>query len=98
VEPDQVDVIAAAVLRDAQQIIHAVEPRLAGQIVGDVAQGDRNNRIDDDVAIVHLITATGLDMGARPDANTASDSAASDAFAKALGEHHEHLNRAIKPV
>jgi hypothetical protein len=87
-EPNQVDLVAAAVFCDSQQIVHALEPRFTGQIVSDVGNSDRRNRIDDDVALVHAVTTTHLHVGTRPDANAASDSPASDSLAKTFGEHH----------
>jgi hypothetical protein len=87
-EPNQVHLVAAAVSGDSQQIIHAFEPRFTGQIVGDVGDGNRRNRIHDDVAVVHPVAATHLHMGTRPDANTAFDSPAPDSFAKAFAEQH----------
>ena len=90
-EPNQVHLVAAAVSCDSQQVIHAVEPRLTRQIVRDVRNGNRRNRIDDDVALVHRVTATHLYVGTRPDANAASDSPAPDSFAKALGEDQWNL-------
>jgi len=87
-EPNQVHVVAAAVFCGSQQIIHALEPRFTGQIVGDVGDGNRRNRIHDNVALVHPVTATHLDMGARPDTNAASDSPAADSLAKAFSKHH----------
>ena len=92
-EPNQIHVLAAAVSRDAQQVIDALEPRFMGEIVGDVADGNRRNRIDDDVAVVHGVATTDLHMRTRPDANGASDSPAPDALAKALGEHHQERQR-----
>ena len=87
-EPNQVHLVAAAVSCDSQHIIHALEPRFTGQIVRDVGDGDRRNRIHDDVALVHPVTTTHLYMGTRPDANAASDSPAPDSLSKAFGEHH----------
>ena len=87
-EPDQVHLVAAAVPCDSQQIIHALEARFMGQIVRDVVDRHRRNRIHDDVTVVHAVTTTHLDMGTRPDANGASDSPAPDSLAKAFGEHH----------
>src|SRR6267378_707566 len=87
-EPNQVHVVAAAVSCDSQQIIHALESRFTGQIVRHVGEGNRRNRIHDDVAVVHPVTTAHLYMGTRPDANTASDSPAPDSLAKAFGEHH----------
>ena len=90
-EPNQVDVIAAPVFGDLQQILHALEARFTGQIVGDIGDADRRYRIHNDVAFVHLVTITHLDMGPRPDANAASDSSAPDSLAKAFCEHHDSL-------
>jgi hypothetical protein len=87
-EANQVHVVAAAVFCDSQQIIHALETRFTGQIVSDVGDGDRLDRVHDDVALVHLVAATHLDMRTRPDANAAPDSAAPDSVAKAFGEDH----------
>ena len=88
-EPNQVHLVAAAVSCDSQHTIDALEPRFTGQIVRDVGDGNRRNRVHDDVAVVHPVMATGLDMGARPDADAASDSSAPDSLSKAFGEHHQ---------
>jgi hypothetical protein len=88
VEPNQVHLVAAAVLCDSQQFVHALEPRFTGQIVGDVGDGNRRNRLHHDVAVVHPVATTHLDMGTRPDANAASDSPAPDSLAKVFGEQH----------
>jgi len=91
-EPNQVHLVAASVFCDSQQIIHALEPRFTGQIVGDVGDGNRRNRIHDDVALVHPVTTTNPHMRTRPDANAASDSPAPDSLAKAFGEHQMELH------
>jgi hypothetical protein len=88
-EPNQVGLVAFTVPRDLQEIANAVESRLAGQIVRDVVDGNRRNRIDDDVSIVHRVAAAHLDMEPRPDADAACDSPAPDPLAKAFGEHHD---------
>jgi len=87
-EPNQVDLVAAAVSRDLQQIIHALEPRFTSEIVCDVGNGNLRNRFDDDVALVHPVTTTHLYVGTRPDANAASNSPVPDSFAKVFGENH----------
>ena len=87
-EPNQVHVGAAAVFCDSQQIIHALEPRFTRQIVRDIGDGNRRNRIHDDVALVHPVTTTHLYMGTRPDTNAAFDATAPDSCPKAFGEHH----------
>ena len=87
-EANQVHVVATTMFCDSQQIVHAVEPGFPDQIVRDVGDGNRRNRIHDNVAVVHPVTATYLDMRTRPDANAASDSAPPDSLAKMFGEHH----------
>jgi hypothetical protein len=88
VEPNQIRVVAAAVSCGSQQIIHALEPGFTGEIVADIRDLNRLNRIHDDMPIVHPVTATHLHMGTRPDANAASDSAAPDSLAEVFDEHH----------
>ena len=90
-EPNQIHLIAAAVFGDSQQVIHAVETRFTGQIVGNIGDRNRRNRIHDDVAVVHTVTTSHLYMRTRPDANAASDSPAPDSLAKAFGEHHQRF-------
>jgi hypothetical protein len=88
-EPDQIHVVAAAVLRGLEQVLDTVETRFAGQIVRDVPDTNRQDRVHHDVSIVHAVTAAGLDMGARPDANAAPDPPPPDSLANALGKHHD---------
>ena len=87
-EPNQEHLVAGTVSCDSQQIIDALEPRFTGQIVRDVAHPDRSDRIHDDVAVIHPVTTTYLDMGLRPDANSASDSPASYSLPKGFSEKH----------
>jgi hypothetical protein len=88
VEPDQVHVVAAAVFCDSEQVLDALEPRFTGQIVGDVCQVNRRNRVHHDVAIVHRITTTDFDMRTHPDANAAPDPPSPDSLPKTFSEHH----------
>ena len=89
---NQVRLVTAAVFRDGQQFSHALEPGLTREVVRDATDGDRLNRIHDDMPVVHPVPTTHLDMGLHPDANRATDSALSDALAKALGEQHRILS------
>src|SRR5262249_18231052 len=73
-------------------ILDAVESRLAGEVVGDVAHVDRDNRVDDDVPVLHRVAVTDLDARLHPDADGARDPAAADAFAEAFGEEHATLS------
>ena len=87
-EPNQVHLVAASVSCDSQQIIHAFEPRFAGQIVRDVGDRNRHNRIHHDVSLIHLVTTTHLYTGTLPDTNAASDYPEPDPRSKTSGEHH----------
>src|SRR4051812_26778746 len=81
VEANQVHPAALTVLRDRQQIVDALEAGLARQVVGNVFLPNRLDRLDHDVAVVHLVAAAGLDVRTRPDANAAPDAPAPDALA-----------------
>jgi hypothetical protein len=93
-ESNQVHVFAAAVSCDLQQIIHTVKSRFTGQIERDVGDGYLRDRVHDDVALFHPVPATNLHVGARPDANAASDSSIPNSIAEVLTEHHmqDHPN------
>jgi hypothetical protein len=56
--------------------------------VRDVGDGNRRNRIHDDVALIHLVTTTNLYTGTLPDTNAASDYPEPDSRSKTFGEHH----------
>lgn len=85
-EPNQVHLVAASMFCDSQQIINAFEPRFAGQIERNVGEGNRRNRIHNDVALIHPVTTTHLYMGTRPDTNTGLNYPEPDSRAKAFGE------------
>ena len=57
----------------------------------DVGKADRLDRIDLDGPFFHAVARAYFDVGARPDADAASDLALADALAKALGECHEEI-------
>ena len=58
------------------------------QIVGDVLQGDRLDRVHDHVAVVHGVGAAHLDVQPLPDPHGAADPAASNPLTKLLRENH----------
>ena len=90
-EPNQVHVVAAAVFRDSEQFIHALESRFASQIIRHVSDGNRLDRIHDDVTLVHRVPATDLYVRIFPDADTALDFPVPYSLAKPFGEHHMNL-------
>ena len=85
-KPNQVDVLAAAVSCDTQELLDAVEPGFSRQIVCDLVDGHRFNGVDDDVSLVHGIPATNFHTRPYPDANATSDSAAPDSLSKTFRE------------
>jgi hypothetical protein len=85
-EANQVRLVAAAVFCDAQQVVDALESRFTSENVRDFLEWNRGYRFDDDMALVHSVTAADLHVWTCPDANAASDSPAPDSFAKAFGE------------
>ena len=87
-EPNQVGLLAVAMPRDRQQIIDACESRFARQIISDVVDLDRRDRVHDDVTVVHLVATVHLDVRASPDANAAPDSPPSDTLTEMLRENH----------
>lgn len=88
-KPNQVHVATSAMLRNLEQVRYAVETRLARQVMTDVPDIDGHDRIDNDLSVVHAVTASHLDMRPRPDADAAPDPPASDSLAKTFGERHE---------
>jgi hypothetical protein len=88
VESNQIDVVAATVFRDREEIGHIVETRTSRQVWSDVGQADRPNRIHFDLAVIHAVAPTNLDVGTGPYSDTASDGASSHSFSEPLGEDH----------
>src|SRR5262245_20607120 len=82
VEPNQVDVGAAAVFRRLQELLHAREARFTRQALRDIGQLNGLDRIDDDMPLVHPVATTHFYVRAHPDAYAAPDPAAANTFAK----------------
>ena len=87
-KPDQVDVVAFAVLRDLEQVQYSEKSGLPRQLMSDVRQPDRLDREDLDFAIIHTVSAAHRDMRACPDSDGACDLSAADAIAESLRKHH----------
>src|SRR5688572_30228420 len=85
-EPDQVHVLAAAVLRHLQQVDEAGEARGPRELRRDVGQRDPLDRVDLDRAFAERVASADLDARALPDAHAARDLAAADAVVQALRE------------
>jgi hypothetical protein len=89
VEPNQIDILALAVLRNFEQVDDAEETRLARQLRSDIRKTNRLDRIDLDLTFFHGVTDAHFDVGTHPYPDTAGDFSATNSFAKPLGEHHE---------
>lgn len=87
-EPDQIDVLAPPVLRDLEEVDHALEAGLSGELRSDVREADGQDRIHLDRALFHAVAIADLDVGTRPDSDAAGDLAATHPVAQALGEDH----------
>jgi hypothetical protein len=88
-EPDQVHVLAATVLRDLEEVDDTLETGLSRQLGSEVREAHGQDRIHHDLALVHAVAVAGRDVGAVPDPDAARDSAAPHALAQALGEYHD---------
>ena len=88
-EPNQIDILAPAMLRHFEQIDHTQKSRLARQLWRDIRKTDRLDRIHLDLTFFHTVPGAHFDMGTRPYAHAASDFSATNSLAKTLGEDHE---------
>jgi hypothetical protein len=88
VESNQIDVLALAVLRDLEEVDHALETRRSRQLWSDIRETDRQDRIDLDLTLFHPVAVADLYMGTHPNADAASDFAAPNPVAQALREDH----------
>ena len=87
-EPDQKDLLAFSVLRDFEEVEHAKEARRARQLWSDIRETDGLDRINLDLTLFHAIPGAHLDVGMHPYPDAASDFAAANSLAQALGEDH----------
>ena len=88
-EPNQVDVVTAAVLRCLEQVIYTAETRFAREVVSNVGDTNRDDRIHHDLALVHPVATTRLHVRPRPDTDAAPNPPAPNSFAKAFTEDHD---------
>ena len=87
-EPDQIDILAFSVLRNFEEIEHAEETRCARQLWSDIYETDLLDRINLDFTLFHSIPPAHLDVRTLPYSDAASDFAAPNSVAEALGEDH----------
>jgi hypothetical protein len=88
VKSNQIDVLSLAMLRDFQEVDHALKTRLARQFGSDVGECNRHNRIHLDVSLLHTVALADGNVWTHPDSDAAGDYALSDTVAQALREDH----------
>jgi hypothetical protein len=89
VEPNEIDILAFAVLCNLEQINDAQETRIARQGWRDIRKTDRLDRIHFDLAFFHSVAVAHYDVRAHPYSDTASDFSSTNSIAKSLGKRHE---------
>ena len=87
-ESDEIDVLAPTVLRDLEEVDHTLETRRARQLWSDIRETDRQDRIHLDLTLFHPVAVADLYVWTHPYADAASDFAAPNSVAQALGEDH----------
>jgi len=87
-KPNQIDILASAVLCDLEQIDDAEESRRTRQLGRDVWKTDRFDGIHFDLTFFHSIAVADFDVGAGPDPHAAGDCAATNSVAQTFGENH----------
>ncbi len=93
---DQIDILAAAVFRNLEQVDQTVEAGLTRELRGDIRKPNGLNGIDFNLAFVHRITAAHPDARTHPDANAAGDVAAPHAVAKTFREDHRGILQRLR--
>ena len=96
-ESNQVHIVTTTVLRGLEQLRYSAETRLARQIIRDVADTNRHDRIHDDPTVVHPVVTADLDAWPFPDTDATPDLPESDSVPKALGEQHDKTHQVAKP-
>jgi hypothetical protein len=89
VEPNQIDILASAVLGDLEQVDETQEARLARQLWSDIRKTNRRDRIHLDLTFLHPVPVAHFNVGTHPYSDTTSDLSTAHSFAQALGERHE---------
>lgn len=88
VKPNDIDVFAASMLRELEEVGDALETARSRKIGSNVVARDLNDRIDLDLALLHSISLACRYARPMPYANAASDRTRSDTVAQILCEEH----------
>src|SRR5262249_30201878 len=92
------DIVALPVPRGLKQVLNPSETRLAGEILGDVSNSDKHDRINFNLPIVPSVTTAHPDVTMRPDPYAAPDPAASNALSDMHAVHHQPPARSDVPA
>jgi hypothetical protein len=88
VESDQIDVLAPTMLRDLEEVDHALETRSSREVGSNIREPDGQDRVHLDLTLFHPVPVAHSYVRTQPDADAASDLATANAIAEALGEDH----------
>lgn len=89
-EPDQINVLPAAVTSHVEQVLHARETGFTREIDSDIGGLNRRDRVHHDMAmpILERVPAIHFDVRPLPEADGALHPAAPDALEKVFAEYH----------
>ena len=85
-EPNEINVLARTVFRHVEQVDYVLEPAGPCEIRTDVAERNRDDRIDFDFAVLHAVSLTGPYVRALPHADAGRDRTRAHAVAKIFDE------------
>jgi hypothetical protein len=66
---------------DLEEVLDAMKPAGAGELRSDVIEGNRDDRINFDLALFHPVSLAGRDAWLMPDANARTNCTRSDSIA-----------------
>ncbi len=87
-EANDINILARTVFRHVEQVDCVLEPAGSCEIRSDVAERNRDDRIDFDFAVLHAVSLTRPYMRSLPDADAGRDLTRSHSVAKILDEEH----------
>ena len=87
-KPDQVDLLAFAMLGNLEEVEHPEEPRRTRKLRRDIRKTNWLDRINFNLALIHAVARADLDVRSHPYANTAGDFSFANSVAQTLCEDH----------
>jgi hypothetical protein len=97
VETNQIDVVAATVLSDFEQVENAQKTLFSRQGRRDIRETDRLDRVHLNLALLHSITAAHSNVRPRPDPDRARNFSATNSLPEALRKKHQEKERRYWP-